>query len=60
MFSAMLLALASVTAFFLGMFFKKAQDNSKTLKNMDRYNKEVEKINAQSDTRSDIEVLKKK
>ncbi len=60
MLSAILLAASSAVAFFLGIFFKKAQDNSKTLKNMDKYNKKVEKINIQTDKRSDLEVLKKK
>ncbi len=60
MIAAIITAVASAAAFFLGIFFKKAQDNSKTLKNMGKYNQEVQKIEAQIDTRSDIEVLKKK
>lgn len=57
--TAILMAVASAAAFFLGIFFKKAQDNNKTLKNIKKYNKMVEKINT-VDSRSDIEVLKRK
>lgn len=60
MLSAILLAVGTATAFFLGIFFKKAQDNSQILKKISQYNKELEKINSLEDLRSDEDVLKKK